>query len=69
MAKAIFGALTPSFQPNTMTPLEYFVVLIDGGPISAKFALLQEQDTLLLDKTVTGFLFVARALWLMAAIW
>ena len=40
--------------------LEYFVVLIDGGPISAKFALLQEQDTLLLDKTVTGFLLPER---------
>ena len=40
--------------------LEYFVVLIEDGPISAKFALLQEQDTILLDKTATGFLLPER---------
>ena len=40
--------------------LEYFVVLIEGGPISAKFAQLQEQDTVLLDKTATGFLLPER---------
>ena len=36
------------------------MVLIEDGPISAKFALLQEQDTVLLDKTATGFLLPER---------
>lgn len=40
--------------------LEYFVVLIENGPISAKFAHLQANDTVLLDKTVTGFLLPER---------
>lgn len=40
--------------------LEYFVVLIEDGPISAKFAQLQTGDTILLDKTVTGFLLPER---------
>ncbi|WP_027008782.1 ferredoxin--NADP reductase [Conchiformibius kuhniae] len=35
--------------------LEYFVVLIDGGPMSAHLARLQAGDTLLLDKTAQGF--------------
>ncbi|WP_304334475.1 FAD-binding oxidoreductase, partial [Conchiformibius steedae] len=35
--------------------LEYFVVLIDGGPMSAHLAQLQAGDTLLLDKTAQGF--------------
>ncbi|AUZ04021.1 MULTISPECIES: ferredoxin--NADP reductase [Vitreoscilla] len=40
--------------------LEYFVVLIEDGPISAKFAVLQENDTILLDKNTTGFLLPER---------
>ena len=36
------------------------MVLIEDGPISAKFALLVEQDTVLLDKTATGFLLPER---------
>ena len=40
--------------------LEYFVVLIEDGPMSAKFAQLQAKDTILLDKTVTGFLLPER---------
>lgn len=35
--------------------LEYFVVLIDGGPMSTHLAQLQAGDTLLLDKTAQGF--------------
>nr|WP_185711637.1 ferredoxin--NADP reductase [Conchiformibius steedae] len=35
--------------------LEYFVILIDGGPMSAHLAQLQAGDTLLLDKTAQGF--------------
>ena len=40
--------------------LEYFVVLIENGPMSARFADLQAGDTLLLDKTATGFLLPER---------
>lgn len=40
--------------------LEYFAVLIEGGPMSAKFARLQAGDTILLDKTATGFLLPER---------
>ncbi len=40
--------------------LEYFVVLIEDGPMSAKFAELQTGDTVLLDKTATGFLLPER---------
>ena len=35
--------------------LEYFVVLIEGGPMSARFAQLAEGDAVLLDKTAQGF--------------
>lgn len=40
--------------------LEYFVVLIEDGPISAKFAVLEANDTILLDKNTTGFLLPER---------
>lgn len=40
--------------------LEYFAVLIQDGPMSAKLAQLQEGDTLLLDKSATGFLLPER---------
>ncbi|MBH5328734.1 ferredoxin--NADP reductase [Eikenella sp. S3360] len=40
--------------------LEYFVVLIENGPMSAKFAALQEGERILLDKTATGFLLPER---------
>ena len=40
--------------------LEYFAVLIEGGPMSARLAGLQAGDTLLLDKTATGFLLPER---------
>lgn len=35
--------------------LDYFAVLIDGGPMSARLAQLQTGDTVLLDKTAQGF--------------
>lgn len=35
--------------------LEYFVILIENGPMSARFAEIQAGDTVLLDKTATGF--------------
>lgn len=35
--------------------LEYFVVLIEGGPMSSRLARLQQDDVLLLDKTAQGF--------------
>lgn len=35
--------------------LDYFVVLIDDGPMSARFAELKAGDTVLLDKTAQGF--------------
>ncbi len=40
--------------------LEYFAVLIPGGPMSAKLAELKTGDTVLLDKTATGFLLPER---------
>lgn len=40
--------------------LEYFAVLIEGGPMSAKLATLNEGDTILLDKAATGFLLPER---------
>lgn len=40
--------------------LEYFVVLIENGPMSARLAALQAGDTILLDKTATGFLLPER---------
>lgn len=40
--------------------LEYFAVLIEGGPMSAKFSEMKEGDTILLDKTATGFLLPER---------
>ena len=40
--------------------LEYFAVLIQGGPMSAKLADLKAGDTLLLDKNATGFLLPER---------
>lgn len=40
--------------------LEYFAVLIENGPMSAKLAALQSGDTVLLDKTATGFLLPER---------
>ncbi|STZ75948.1 ferredoxin--NADP reductase [Bergeriella denitrificans] len=40
--------------------LEYFAVLIEGGPMSAKFAAMQAGDTVLLDKNATGFLLPER---------
>ncbi|WP_373796432.1 ferredoxin--NADP reductase [Neisseria dentiae] len=40
--------------------LEYFAVLIENGPMSAKLAVLQSGDTVLLDKTATGFLLPER---------
>lgn len=40
--------------------LEYFVVLIEEGAMSAKFAQLQTGDTVLLDKMATGFLLPER---------
>lgn len=35
--------------------LEYFVVLIEDGAMSAKFVTMREGDTILLDKTAQGF--------------
>lgn len=35
--------------------LEFFVILIEGGIVSARFAQMQEGDTILLDKTAFGF--------------
>lgn len=35
--------------------LEYFIILIEDGAMSAKFAIMQEGDTILLDKTAQGF--------------
>lgn len=40
--------------------LEYFAVLIENGPMSAHFSRMQAGDTLLLDKTATGFLLPGR---------
>lgn len=40
--------------------LEYFAVLIEDGPMSAKFAEMQAGDTILLDKNATGFLLPER---------
>lgn len=40
--------------------LEYFAVLIENGPMSAKLAALQTGDSILLDKTATGFLLPER---------
>lgn len=40
--------------------LEYFAVLIENGPMSAKLATMQTGDTILLDKTATGFLLPER---------
>lgn len=40
--------------------LEYFAVLIENGPMSAKLAGMQAGDTILLDKTATGFLLPER---------
>ncbi|KLT73537.1 ferredoxin-NADP reductase [Neisseria arctica] len=40
--------------------LEYFAVLIEGGPMSAKLAQMQAGDTVLLDKNATGFLLPER---------
>ena len=40
--------------------LEYFAVLIEGGPMSAKLAAMKEGDTILLDKNATGFLLPER---------
>lgn len=40
--------------------LEYFAVLIEGGPMSAKLAEMKEGDTVLLDKNATGFLLPER---------
>lgn len=40
--------------------LEYFAVLITDGPMSAKFAEMKAGDTILLDKTATGFLLPER---------
>lgn len=40
--------------------LEYFAVLIEGGPMSAKFSQMQVGDTVLLDKNATGFLLPER---------
>ncbi|HFC8457040.1 TPA: ferredoxin--NADP reductase [Neisseria subflava] len=40
--------------------LEYFAVLIEGGTMSARFAAMKEGDTILLDKTATGFLLPER---------
>ncbi|XXQ68889.1 ferredoxin--NADP reductase [Neisseriaceae bacterium B1] len=35
--------------------LEFFVILIEGGAMSARFADIQAGDTILLDKTAQGF--------------
>lgn len=35
--------------------LEFFVVLIEGGPMSARFEQIQAGSTILLDKTAQGF--------------
>lgn len=40
--------------------LEYFAVLIEGGPMSARFAAMNQGDTVLLDKNATGFLLPGR---------
>lgn len=40
--------------------LEYFVVLIQGGAMSARFETMQTDSTILLDKTATGFLLPER---------
>ncbi|WP_107688122.1 ferredoxin--NADP reductase [Neisseria wadsworthii] len=40
--------------------LEYFAILIQGGPMSAKLAEMKEGDTILLDKNATGFLLPER---------
>ena len=40
--------------------LEYFAVLIPGGPMSTKLAELKAGDTVLLDKNATGFLLPER---------
>lgn len=40
--------------------LEYFAVLIENGPMSARLAQLRAGDTVLLDKTATGFLLPER---------
>lgn len=40
--------------------LEYFVVLIEGGPMSARLAQLQAGDSILLDKTAFGFFLPGR---------
>ncbi|MFP5075004.1 ferredoxin--NADP reductase [Neisseria sp. WLZKY-1] len=40
--------------------LEYFAVLIQDGPMSARFARMKAGDTILLDKAATGFLLPER---------
>ena len=59
-ARALFGARILSYLPNNADTLEYFAVLIEGGPMSARFAAMKEGDTILLDKTATGFLLPER---------
>ncbi|MDN8580719.1 ferredoxin--NADP reductase, partial [Eikenella corrodens] len=40
--------------------LEYFAVLIEDGPMSARFEQMEAGNTILLDKTATGFLLPER---------
>lgn len=40
--------------------LEYFVVLVENGPMSGRLAALKPGESLLLDKTATGFLLPER---------
>lgn len=47
-------------SPEYADTLEYFAVLIENGPMSARLATLKQGDTLLLDKTATGFLLPER---------
>lgn len=42
--------------------LEFFVILIEGGAMSARFAEIQAGDTILLDKTAQGFFLPERFL-------
>ncbi|MDO5687641.1 MAG: ferredoxin--NADP reductase [Neisseria sp.] len=47
-------------SPEYADDLHYVAVLIPQGPMSAHFAAMQAGDTILLDKTATGFLLPER---------
>lgn len=51
-----YSVMSPEYAEH----LEYIAVLIPNGPMSEQFAQMQAGDTILLDKTATGFLLPER---------